>query len=1366
MHQHSLSATQRAVLEQRLRHALDNTTRKQVLPRRPNQKELPLSFAQQRLWFLEQLAEGAPLYHIPCAFRLHGPLDAALLESSLNVLVERHEALRTIFPSTASGDPTQVIMPALSLPLPVIDLEPVPAAEQEREIQQSMEHEVQRPFDVKQGPLIRALLLRQSAEEHIFLLTLHHMIADGWSVGILLQELGTCYRVALSKQPAALPEVPLQYADFTLWQREQQASEQSKAHVDYWRKYLDEAPATLELPTESARPAKQTFRGKHQVFQLPGELSAALEALCRQEQVTLFTALLAAFQTLLYRYSGQEDFFIGFPVAGRQRTEFEGLIGCCINTLVLRAEITGTATFRQLLARTRAAALEAQQHQDLPFEHVVELVQPERTLSHNPLFQVMFAFQNTPQAALDLPGIQARWLDVETGTARLDLTLSMEERDGQLNGAWEYSTDLFTEETILRMGAHFQRLLEVFVADAGTLLAAAPLLTPAEQRLLLEEWNVPPPSSFKEACIQELFEAQVEQTPGACALRWEAQSLTYRELNEQANQLAHYLQKQGVRPDDLIGLAVERSAALIVGLLGILKAGGAYLPLDPDYPPERLAFMLRDAQPRFILTQEALRSRFSAQSVRLVCLDTAWGSIASQPETNPPNRATPRNLAYCIYTSGSTGKPKGVLIEHRGVCDLAHAQAQLFQLPPSSRVLQFASLNFDASLWEMLMALLSGATLCLGTREQLLPGNAFTRYLQEQAITVATLTPSVLAVLPPEELPALQTVISAGEACSAEVASRWAAGGRQFYNAYGPTEITICATVGRHTEDAQKPHLGRPIARTEVYVLDRQGNPVPVGIPGELYIGGNGLARGYLNRPELTAERFIPHSWSPIPGARLYRTGDLVRFRPNGVLEFLGRCDEQVKLRGFRIEPGEIEAVLNQHPQVRESVVIVVEGSSGDKSLVACFIPEQFPGPASQELRRYAKNSLPEYMVPNLFSPVEAFPITPHGKIDRQALRQRQMGRTQAPSVFIGARDAVELQLAAFFEEALHVHPISVTDDFFTLGGHSLLALRLMAQIQHRFGVDLPLSTLFQSATIEDLAQTIRQNPGGGLHASLVGIQPFGTKRPFYCLHPVGGNVLGYMPLARHLGRDQPFYAFQSPGLAGEQEPYRRIEDMAEHYIGELRRFQPQGPYLLGGSSFGGLVAFEMAVRLYLVGEEIAMLAIFDTPAPRQRTNGPSEDDATWLAAYAQRMVQRFAREDTGQRLPVLLSEEALRQRSPEQQREYILEVARAVNVVPPDAGIEHIRRTLTIWKINAEAGRNYLPQGKYPLRMTLFRASGDMDEGDLIDPRLGWDTYLSEPIEIHTVPGTHEMMIYEPHVVELARQLKDCLEIQHHEYP
>ncbi len=1067
-----------------------------ILPRTKD-TELPLSFAQQRLWFLDQLQPNSALYNIPMVLHFRGNLNQKALEQSLREICDRHEVLRTNF-VTIDGQPTQIIQTTRET-ISVVDLQDLPIQEQAEKTQQLKQKQATQPFDLAKESLIRITLVVLSETEHFLLVCMHHIISDGWSIEVFIHELTSLYNAYTQNHPANLAPLPIQYADFALWQKQWLQGDVLQSQLNYWQNQLTAAPPLLSLPTDHPRPAVQSFVGTQQEFSLSPKLSQALTELSRQQGVTLFMTLLAAFDALLYRYTGSSDILVGTPIANRNRGEIEGLIGFFVNTLVMRTDLSDNPSFSQLLTRVREVTMDAYAHQDLPFEMLVEALQPERDLSHTPLFQVAFVLQNTPKSEIAMTGLTVTDLPPENTTAKFDLTLAMVSTDDGLKGVWEYNTDLFESSTIERLSGHFLNLLGGIAANPQARISQLPLLTESETNQLLIEWNNTQVDYPEYKCIHQLFEEQVKRTPDAVAVVCSQQQLTYNELNCRANQLAHYLRKLGVKADTLVGISLERSLEMIVGLLGILKAGGAYLPLDPDYPSERLQFAIADAQLSLLLTQEGLIDKLPEHQAPLILLDRFTEEINQNSQDNLTGVVTANNLANLIYTSGSTGKPKGVMVEHRGLFNLAQAQIKTFNLQSNSRILQFASLNFDASIWEIIMAIGAGATLYLDTKDALMPGLPLMGRLKDYGITHITLPPSALAALPLEDIPELQTIIVAGEACSEELIKQWATG-RNFFNAYGPTETSVCATVEKWTDETLKVTIGRPIANTQVYILDSHLQPVPIGVPGELHIGGMGLARGYLNRPELTQEKFIPNPFEkdevipPTPlnkggnePSKLYKTGDLARYLPDGKIEYLGRIDNQVKLRGFRIELGEIEALLNQNEAVQSSCVIVREDNLGDKRLVAYVVPQPEINLTINEIRQFLRAKLPDYMVPTAFVLLDTFPLTPNGKIDRRALPVPDL---QSQGEYIAPRNPIEEKMAQIWAEVLKLKRVSIEDNFFELGGHSLLATQVISRLQETFEIVLPLRYLFESPTIAQLSAVILKELQTGLGLKLPSIVP------------------------------------------------------------------------------------------------------------------------------------------------------------------------------------------------------------------------------------------------------------------------------------
>ncbi|WP_375745201.1 non-ribosomal peptide synthase/polyketide synthase [Corallococcus interemptor] len=1034
----------------------------------PRGERLPLSFAQQRLWFLDRLEPGSANYTLSQATRLKGPLDVDALEWSLSEVVRRHESLRTTF-AMEEGMPHQVISGHLPSILERVRLEGTHEEREQAALSRCAE-EVRRPFDLSRGPLLRAVLMECAPNEHVLMMTMHHIISDGWSVGVFVREMATLYEARLRAEAPALAPLPIQYADYALWQRQWMEGGVLEAQLAYWKARLSGAPRALELPTDRPRPPVRTSHGASHRIRWSPELSARVRTVSREEGVTPFMTLLAAFQSLLGRYAGQDDVSVGSPIAGRTREETEPLIGFFVNTLVLRTKLDGDPTFRELLGRVRDVTLGAYAHQDVPFEKVVETLHPERDLSRTPLFQVLFALQNTAQPTLALPGLAVAPLEPDLPTARFDLSLTLMEEDGALTGAMEYNTQLFDRATLERMDAHLVALLEGVLADPGRRPSSVDLLSESERRDVLTGWSttaVP----FPDGLAHERFAQWAARAPDATALVFQDQRVSYRELERRANQLAHRLSGLGVGPEVRVALCLERSVELVVGILAVLKAGGAYVPLDPSFPRERLAYMLEDSGARLTLTQPHLAKDLTALGVAVHVLEPGAPLTQGMPDTAPSSALHADTLAYLIYTSGSTGRPKGTLLTHRGLRNTALAAVQAHGFHPESRVLQFAPIGFDASVCEVFATLLAGATLVLASREALLPGPPLHAVLKDQAVTAVTLTPSVLAQLEPEGLPALTTVISAGEACPPEVARRWSRG-RKLLNAYGPTEVTICASINDAVVP-EAPTIGRPFPNVRVYVVDARLRPVPVGVAGELLVGGPGVARGYGGRAELTAERFIPDPFGQEPGARLYRTGDVVRWRANGELEYLGRADDQVKLRGLRIELGEVESVLREHPAVKDAAAVVRE-DAGTRRLVAYVVSSGQDLQASQ-LREHLSRRLPQYMVPATFVALESLPLSSSGKLDRKALPAPDVGQLGTATPYEAPRNDIERTVAGIWQEVLNVPRVGLHDGFFDLGGNSLSLVQIHSKLQGALGMQLPLVELFQHQSVAALAAHLRR---------------------------------------------------------------------------------------------------------------------------------------------------------------------------------------------------------------------------------------------------------------------------------------------------
>ncbi|HEX6751683.1 MAG TPA: amino acid adenylation domain-containing protein [Longimicrobium sp.] len=1036
---------------------------------------LPLSFAQERLWFIDQLEPGSTAYHMPDMLRLRGPVDPRVLERALGEVVRRHETLRTTFGET-EGVPFQVVHPAGAARLEVSDLSGLAPAEREAEARRLAREEAQRLFDLRRGPLLRAHLLRLGEDDHVLLLVMHHIVSDGWSMGVLARELGALREAFARGEASPLPEPPVQYADYAVWQRARLAGEAMERQLAYWRERLAGAPELLELPTDRPRPPVQTYRGATVPVELSLDLLERLQALGRSEGTTLFMTLLGAFQVLLGKYAGSEDVVVGSPIAGRTHREVEELIGFFVNMLVLRTDLGGDPTFREVLGRVRDVTLGAYEHQAVPFEKLVAELQPERSLSHSPLFQVMFQLQNAEGGGDALRGPNERGVEAELTSTKFDLALDVSATPRGLSGGLTYRTDLFQPGTIRRMVRHLERVLEQVGAHADVRISRLDLLGDAERSRVLDEWNRTERPYPRGVCIHELFDAQVRERPGAAALVWGEESLTYRELDARANRLAHHLVRLGVGPEARVGVLLARSAELIVSLLAVLKAGGCYVPLDPAYPPERLALMLADAGASVLVTRGALASGLEAPRAAVVDLDVLAGALAAEPDDPPRSGASPENLAYIVYTSGSTGKPKGVMVAHRHVVQLV-CETDYVRFAPGDRVAQASNASFDALTFEAWGALLNGATLVGIGRDVLLSPRALREFLRRNGITTLYQTTALLNQLSreqPDIFAPLREVLFGGQAADAESVRRVLASGKpkRLLHMYGPTETTAWCSweaVEHLDDDALTVSVGRPTGNQRIYLLDSALQPVPVGVPGEAWVGGDGVVRGYLDRRALTAERFVPDPFTAQPGARMYRTGDRLRWTADGALEFLGRLDAQVKIRGFRIEPGEVESMLSALAGVREARVVVREDAPGEVRLVAYVVG----GVDAEALREQLRRSLPEYMVPAAIVVLESLPLTPSGKLDRKALPAPEYAadaeRYEAP------RTPTEEVLAGIWAEVLRLERVGVHDGFFDLGGHSLLATRVVSRVRELFGVELPLRALFEGPTVAELAVRVEE---------------------------------------------------------------------------------------------------------------------------------------------------------------------------------------------------------------------------------------------------------------------------------------------------
>jgi amino acid adenylation domain-containing protein len=1308
-------------------------------PASATQFVFPTTFAQQRLWFLEQLQPGGTSYLIPWYLRIEGTLNVPMLEKSLNEIVQRHEILRTTF--RWEGDIAVQVVEPHCFSLPVLNLSGLDRPEERAE--ELARAEARIPLDLERGPLFRAQLLRVSPQLHVLLLTMHHIMFDGWSRRILIQELSTLYEAFCAGRPSTLPAPDLQYADYAVWQRKRLQGATLERQLSYWRNELAAVPASLDLPFDRPRPAVQTFNGARLPVALSKDLTDKLAAYSREHSGTLFMTLLAGFQVLLSRYTNQDDLCIGTPIANRNRAELENIIGLFANTLILRTKFSADSSFQDVLAQVRETSLGAYAHQDVPFEKLVEELRPDRNLSQNPLFQVLFSLQNAPRQAFELSGLSLKLMDLGQTTSKFDISVFLSETPEGVRGRFEFNTDLFDQATIERMIRHYEILLANAVANPSVPVAQISMLMPEEEHQLLHGWNATRAEYPRNACLHELFEAQVKRTPDAIAVLIGKEQVTYRALDQRANRLANHLQQFGVGPETLVGIFLDRSIDMVVALLAVLKAGGAYIPLDPAYPAERIAFILDDADAKALITQKDLLNILPAGKASVIVIDAEQSNIARGSANPPAPRIAPENLAYVLYTSGSTGKPKGVQITHANLVNLLTSMQAEPGLTAHDVLLAVTTLSFDIAGLEIYLPLISGAKIVLASRTEAADGARLLSLIRTRKPTIMQATPATWRMLIEagwQGSPDLK-VLCGGEALPGNLAAQLIPRCSELWNMYGPTETTIWSSMYRVQSPSATAPIGRPIANTTFYILDANLHPVPVGVAGELYIGGESVARGYFRRPELTESKFIRDPFDERPGARIYRTGDLARYLPDSNVQYLGRTDFQVKVRGFRIELGEIESVLARNAAVHQAVVAAREDSPGDRRLVAYIVPAPGKQISIVEMRAYLKQALPDYMLPSGLVTLESLPLTPNGKVDRKALPKPDSSKALS-ALTTPPRDDVESMLAGIWQEILGVRQINVTDNFFDLGGHSLMAVRLINEIKKLAGVEIPLTALFQDATIERLANLVRGTANVS-QAVVHQIQAGGDRPPFFAAVLAGLNSLGYVPLAKHLGPEQPFYTLQTPGPGPNStgKPYtsHEYEAVAAEYVRAMRTIQPHGPYYIGGTCEGARIACEMTRLLESQGETVDLLAIIDTWVVENTQNR-----SLWKLYYYYDKMRRLSRQPWSSRMAAV--QKAVRNRlkwwtgskSAPRKSEWIQTYWPGESFVPAQ-----VHSTITVFKI--------------PKQPFYYRP----------DPLLGWGSRTTSGVTTELVPhGKHLLLLREPYVRELAAALSKTLRRLRPEFP
>jgi amino acid adenylation domain-containing protein len=1303
----------------------------------------PASFGQQSLFFLRQIMPCKTPYNTAVQLRLSGELDAGALAAALIEVARRHESFRTTF-TLRDGVVLQVIAADASPDVAVVDLASSAAPlDEERRLTLAL---AAAPFDLERGPLLRARVFRLGPAEHALSVVMDHIVADGLSLDVLWREVEVLYRAFRAGEPSPLAPPPRQFTACVEAQNAWMATPAFARQLAGWARRLAGA-SPCDLPADRPRPPIKSFRGGFASRVLPRALADRVRALAAAEDVTLFTVIFSALALLVARCGAERGVLVMIPVACRQRFAADRVIGFLSNFVVLRLEVDDDAPYRDLLRRAGAEIMNGVLRQDVPFEKVVEAVRPERSLSHDPLARIALSFLPGPAAAIDLPGVAASYAQIPNGGSKLDLHVTVTERDGDLLCVAEYNSDIFEPGTMDRLLGHYATLLDAAAADPGCAAGDLPLLTHDERRRALVEWNegAGHRPGLRGAGVAGLVAAAAARAPESVAASSGGHAITYRELVRRGRKVARCLRARGVGPEVRVGIAVERSIAMLVGLLGILEAGGAYVPLDPAHPRERLARMAEGSGILALVAEDRFAGVVPVPERRLLRLDADAAEIAAQSGEPIGEAPHPEALAYVMSTSGSTGKPKGVGVPNRAVEALLAAMADRPGLGPSDRLLAVTSLSFDIAGLELWLPLVVGAHVEIASRETAGDGRALARALEEGRITAIQATPATFRILVEAawEGDRALTVLVGGEATPRDLADALVDRAGSVWNMYGPTETTIWSCVQPLARGGPM-LVGRPIAGTQAYVVDRRLAPVPVGVTGELLLGGEGVARGYVGQPDLTADRFIPDPFSGV-GGRLYRTGDLCRRRPDGSIEILGRADLQVKVRGHRIELGEIEAALAAHPGVREAAVAVREAAPGDPRIVAYVVARDGADVAPGDLLAHLKTKLPEPMLPSRFVVMDRLPLTANNKIDRRALPAP--GRADAPvKGGAGPREAHEFALRAIWEEILGIEGAGLHDGFFDLGGHSLLALKLFDRIERAFGVKLPVASLFQAPTIAALGELLRREGWEPSWSSLVPIQTSGARPPFFCVHAVGGNVLNYRLLSRRLGDDQPFYGLQSRGLGGNEAPHATVEEMAAAYVREIAAVQRSGPYRIGGSSSGAVIAYEMAQQLHARGERVERLLMMDGSLVGTPTARAAE-------AMAASPLHRLA-------FRLDLHAGHLLLRTPRAGLAYLASRVKAL-IGGTAAPIEQTMRAAPavarhVFEANVRALARYVPR-PYPGAAVMLLSRDEPDRA-VFDQRLAWADLVEGGLVVRFIPGDHENMLDEPHVAGVARVIAQCL--------
>lgn len=1310
------------------------------------------SYIQYVNWLLYKLNPIGLTDKLSISILIKSPLNIQIVKNTLQILSERHSILRSIY-YEQDEKIIQEIRETIDIDFENIDASSWSDERLEQQLLQWEKH----PFNLEKGGVFRTRLFSRSATEYIFLLTIHQIAGDWESLLILLDDFVSIYESREVNLPN-LSSLNTSYTDYIQTELSFINSELGKQVSNYWQQKLGDELPVLELPTNFPRPTIRTYNGDSIDFIIKPQLSQQIKQLANTEAVKVEEILLAAFKALLYRYTGEEDILVGLLQNRENKPLFQGVVGNLTNVAVVRDSIWGDLKFTELLERVCKTIFEIRDNIDYPFALLVQQLQLSN-LNYPPIAQVAFGYYKE-QHLFKGKKLDIEYYELPQQKIDFELILEVTELEESLLGCFRYNNDVWEAATVAKIAEHFQNLLTAIVENPQTPVGKLAMLSDREKQQILVEWNDTKRDYDLSCCLHQLFEAQVEKTPEELAVIFEGEELTYRELNSRANQLAHYLQKLGVKPETKVGICVERSLEMIVGLLGIQKAGGAYVPMDPNYPTERIAYLLENSQVQILLTQNHLRTILPEYQGHVINLDSDWDTlIVGERKENPVSKVNSDNLIYIIYTSGSTGKPKGTMNTHKGVVNRILWMQEQYQLTQSDRVLQKTPFSFDVSGWEFWWPLITGAQLVVAKPEAHKDPNYLVKLIDEQQITTLHFVPSMLQIFlevaDVKSCGSLRQVFCSGEALSIALQKRFFANLKaELHNLYGPTEAAIDVTYWHCQPGIQLSSvpIGRPIANTQTYILNSDLQPNPIGVAGELYLGGVQLARGYLNLPELTAQKFIENPFvDDFQSSILYKTGDLARYLPDGNIEYLGRLDNQVKIRGNRIELGEIESVLTEHPRVKETLVMAREDTVGSRRLVA-YIVSGKSQPSINQLREFLNNRLPDYMIPSAFVVLPQLPLTPNGKVNRRALPVPDISSLTGSDDFIAPRDRIEKQLAEIWSEVLNIHGVGVKNNFFELGGHSLLAVKLMAKIQRIFGKQLPLSTLFRSSTIEDLADLIRDENQVS-NSSLVPLQTSGSKQPFFCVHPAGGQVFYYRELSLHLGKNQPFYGLQAQGFNNGEKVFTKVEDMASFYVKIIQEFQPEGSLQIGGWSFGGVVAFEMAQQLLTHGREISLLAILDSWVPILLDPNKKIDNLYLSGALSRYFGGVFGTDN-------LVSDSELQGLNPEEKIEFIIEKAERLGLFPPEATREENQRFIDVMVGTLKATYAYKRQ-HYPGKVTVFRPQERHLHAP--DPQLVWvELYAildAADVEVVMVPGNHYSFMKEPNLKVLASDLKNSLQ-------